>query len=563
MTIESFEAQIYPNLGPAKLTGYNGMSPGPTFIVEKGHESVARFLNKGSTDSVVHLHGSPSHSPWDGWADDKIQVGQWKDYYWPHMKATTLWYHDHAEGVTATNAYHGQAGAYIIHDSNEDALALPSGDYDIPLAITDKIYQSNGDLQSPSGETIGFLGDIIHVNDQPWPYLSVEPRKYRFRLFDMSLSRPYDLYLEDPNMYTVTFDVIGSDGGLFGGPVSTSDIIISPGERYEIIIDFATYAGSNITLKNKMQIPVIEEYDNTDKVMMFVVGDKVSDSSNNGAVPSTLNGAIDWPQDRDTVDHTFDFAQGGDGEWTINGVTYMDVNNRVLAKPPQGSVELWELRHTGGPAIHPVHIHLVNFQVISRTGGSRGVLPYESAGLKDVVLLEPGETVRVLAYYGPWNGLYMFHCHNLIHEDNGMMVNLNVTLLEGLGYDSEAGIDLADPLDPRYAPKDYSDQAFSPAAVSSAVAALASLNPYGAAAAVKSDQDAYYATAGWNGDEGATAATQAAASTTTAPGASGEPMSRNDSPTGAPSGGMTESEHPAATHGPPGKRGSTMRPFRA
>lgn len=95
------------------------------------------------------------------------------------------------------------------------------------------------------------------------------------------------------------------------------------------------------------------------------------------------------------------------------------MNNRVLAKPPQGTVELWELVYaSAGNDFHPIHIHLVDFQVISRTGGSRGVLPYESAGLKDIVLLEPGETVKVLAYYGDWAGVYMFHCHNLIHEDH-------------------------------------------------------------------------------------------------------------------------------------------------
>ena len=103
---------------------------------------------------------------------------------------------------------------------------------------------------------------------------------------------------------------------------------------------------------------------------------------------------------------------GGDDIWTINGVDFDDINNRILARPPQGTVENWVVNYASGPGVHPVHIHLVNLQIISRTGGSRGVLPYEKAGLKDVVLLDPGESVEVRAVYGPWNGLYTFHCES-------------------------------------------------------------------------------------------------------------------------------------------------------
>lgn len=426
LNIESFDAQIYPDLGPAHLIGYNGMSPGPTFAVDRGHETIVRALNNGQLPASVHLHGSATHAVWDGWAEGNIEIGQWKDYYYPNYEsARSMWYHDHVHHHTSTNAYFGQTGAYMIHDNKEDALGLPSGEFDVPLTIVDKLYQSNGDLISPEGETRDFLGDIIHVNNQPWPYLEVEPRKYRFRIYDMSLSRPYNLYLEDSAAYMLNFQVIASDSGLFGYPVTSSDLLISMGERYEIVVDFAAYAGKNITMKNKLQIPVVDEFQNTDQIMMFVVGDSVSDSSNNEAVPATLNSAIAWPAPRDTVDHTFSFAQADDGTWTINGIDFDDVNNRILAKPAQGAVEMWELQHTGGQTVHPgkfdphnedwwvlltadsVHIHLVNLQVISRTGGSRGVLPYESAGLKDTVLLQPGETVRVLAYYGPWDGIYM------------------------------------------------------------------------------------------------------------------------------------------------------------
>lgn len=415
-----------------------------------------------------------------------MEVGQWKDYYYPNSEpARSIWYHDHVEGITATNTYFGQAGLYIIHDPAEDVLGLPAGDYDIPLAIADKKYQEDGDLFSPDGEDINFFGDIIHVNEQPWPYLAVEPRKYRLRFYDTSLSRPYDLYFEDVNGNLIGFSVIASDSGLFGSPVLASDLVISMGERYEVVIDFAAFAGQNVTLKNGMFVEHINDFENTDKIMLFVVGDSVSDSSNNGEVPGTLNANVAWPEPKDTIDHSFDFQQGGSGgaEWTINGVPFTDVNNRILAKPQQDSTELWELRHTGGPAIHPVHIHLVNLQVISRTGGSRSVLPYESAGLKDTVLLEPNEVVQVLAYFGPWNGLYMFHCHNLIHEDNVMMAAFNVTMLEELGYDVNQ-TDLADPMDSRFAAQDYDAAAFEPDAIRKVVSSFASLNAYEAPASI-------------------------------------------------------------------------------
>lgn len=367
-TIEPFTQQVYPNLGPAHLTGYNGTAPGPSYYIPKGTETIIRYLNKGDVSASVHLHGSYTHSVWDGWAADEMQVGQWKDYYYPNSEsARTIWYHDHADGHTASDAYYGQAGIYIIYDPAEDALGLPSGKYDVPLALSDKTYQSNGDLASPTGNKINFFGDIIHVNEQPWPYLSVEPRKYRFRILDMSLSRPYDLHIADPNGNWINFAVIASDSGLFGAPVTTNDLVISMGERYEIVVDFSGFKGQNLTMGNNMQQAQVQEYANTDKIMRFVVGNTVSDSSNNGAVPSTLNANIAWPAQKTTVDHSFNFQLGGQSTWTINGIDFNDVNNRVLARPQQGSTQLWELHHTGGPAVHPVHVRKLTFHSPSRS----------------------------------------------------------------------------------------------------------------------------------------------------------------------------------------------------
>lgn len=158
-------------------------------------------------------------------------------------------------------------------------------------------------------------------------------------------------------------------------------------------------------------VGVDEEYENTDKVMKFVVGSTpVSDTSK---VPSTLR-TVPFPPASSGIDHHFRFHRSN-GEWQINDVGFADAANRVLAKVPQGKVEIWELENSSGGWTHPIHVHLVDFKVLQRNG--RGVEPYESAGLKDVVWLGKNEVVLVEAHYAPWNGVYMFHCHNLIHED--------------------------------------------------------------------------------------------------------------------------------------------------
>jgi len=308
----------------------------------------------------------------------------------------------------------------------------------------------------------------------------------------MSLSRPYEVYIEDDAGNRVDFPIIASDCGLFTSPVTSNSIQMAPGERYEIVFDFAPYAGQNLTMGNNMgtgpegEIP---EYfhghggasagaGNTSKVMQFNVGTSISDSSNNGDVPQSLNPNIVWPEQTTEVAQTFNFENGGDARWTINGFDYDDVNNRVLARPQQGTTELWEVKYAGGPGVHPIHVHLVSFQIVERTGGSRGLLPYESAGLKDIVLLEPGESAKILANYGPWNGLYMFHCHNLIHEDNAMMAAFNVTALDGMGYNVTD--DLADPADSRFLARPAQGNSYDEDQISSTISFLAGLHAYDA-----------------------------------------------------------------------------------
>ncbi|KAK4443350.1 putative bilirubin oxidase precursor [Podospora aff. communis PSN243] len=477
--INAYTQTVYPNKSPVNLVGYDGMSPGPTFIIDRGRETVVRFVNNASMANSVHLHGSPTRAPWDGWAEDITQPGEFKDYYYPNNQpGRMLWYHDHAIEHTAENAYFGQAGAYILRDPAEDALGLPSGYgvHDIPLILTSKYYQNNGQLVSPAGETDSLYGDVIHVNGQPWPYLNVPPRKVRFRILDAAVSRSFRLYLQRQTGSTakIPFQVIASDAGLLTGPVTTDNLWISMGERYEIVVDFSSFAGQNITMRNYEDVGKDDDYLHTNKVMRFVVSNTpVTDTS---TVPSTL-AVVDFPTPSGPgVDHHFEFDRSN-GEWQINGIVFQDVNNRVLANVPRGTVEIWEFENGGGGWTHPIHVHLVDFRVLWRSDDDdRSVLPYEAAGLKDVVWLAPNEIVRVEAHYAPWG-----------HE---MMAAFNVTALADFGYPET---DFSDPMEARWRAEAVAPSKFTPTAITEKVQFMASLEPYNNVDEIMEELDDYWA----------------------------------------------------------------------
>ncbi|KAH9902317.1 Cupredoxin [Xylariomycetidae sp. FL2044] len=537
LEIRPFTQQVYPNLRPAVLVGYNGTSPGPTFIIPKGRETVVRFINNAAMENSVHLHGSPSRAPFDGWAADVTFPGEYKDYYYPNFEsARLLWYHDHALGITAENAYFGQAGAYILTDEQEDVLGLPQGygEFDIPLILSAKFYNEDGTLQSTEGEKESIWGDIIHVNGQPWPFLNVEPRKYRFRFLNSAVSRSFALYFARTADVDakLPFQVIASDAGLLERPVSVTQMFISVAERYEVVFDFSAYAGQAVELRNLPKVGdlgVDDDFLNTDKVMRFIVSaNPVDDPS---TVPEVLR-EVPFPTSTEGIDHHFRFHRTN-GEWRINGVGFADAENRVLAKVPRGTVEIWELENGSGGWTHPIHVHLVDFRVIERQNGEEGrqVEPYEAAGLKDVVWLATGETVLVEAHYAPWNGVYMFHCHNLIHEDHDMMAAFNVTRLAGFGYNETT--DFGDPEDPRWSARPY-DRAdflaregiFSPEGIEVKVQMLALQQPYSELEQVEEALDEFWADRNIGDPDAATETPSVAAAAATAAAAGPAPRYR-------------------------------------
>lgn len=244
-------------------------------------------------------------------------------------------------------------------------------------------------------------------------------------------------------------------------------------ERYEIILDFTNLPpNTTLELRNFRKAGgagVEEEYAHSDQIMRFhVTPPKPSSPPDTSIIPSHLR-TIPYPdptthpgfpgRQNKTVHHHFKFHRAN-GTWLINGVGFSDPANRVLARVPRGTVQIWELENTTDGWSHPIHVHLVDFRVLHRSGthffdsAPRNVQNYERYGLKDVVWLGKEEKVWVEARYAPWDGVYMFHCHNLVHEDDDMMANFNVTGLinMGLGYRDQ---DFIDPMEPRWRAKGY------------------------------------------------------------------------------------------------------------
>jgi spore coat protein A, manganese oxidase len=440
--------EVLPGL-QTPIWGYDGSAPGPTIVVPQDRKTIVRQDNqlpgvhpqlRYTVWTSTHLHGSASLPQYDGYASDITSVGQFKDYQYPNFQnARTAWYHDHGVHITAPNAYMGLAAAYIIHDPVELALPIPHGRYDVPLVIKDAMFTSSGQLIFDDNSESSLYGDVILVNGRPWPSMPVERRKYRFRILNASISRSYQLALSTGDPFTV----IGTDGGLMPAPQTAPTIRHGMAERYEVVIDFAKYAvGQRIVLQN-LGLPNNRDFDTTGVIMAFdVVGD-ATDTTNN-EVPDVLDPAnevmkLDPSQAKRT--RLMDFVREN-GQWTVNGLTWEDVINSgfkaTVANPQLNDVEIWELRNKSGGWFHPVHIHMVDFRILDRNGAPPR--PYE-LGPKDVAYVGEGESVRVIARFGPQVGRYMMHCHNLVHEDHDMMVQYEV----GTGGPDPIGGDPAKP----------------------------------------------------------------------------------------------------------------------
>jgi spore coat protein A len=428
MTMAPTSVEIIPGLR-TEMWAYNGSVPGPTFKIPQGQPTVVRHINNlprvhpvlGYTPwTSVHLHGSASLPQYDGYASDITNPGQYKDYHYPNWQpARTLWYHDHGVHHTAENVFMGLAGMYQLTDPLEASLPIPHGDYDVPLIVSDKMFNADGSLLFSNNDSAGFYGDVILVNGRPWPAMKVQRRKYRFRILNASPSRSYKWSLSTGD----TMAVIATDAGIMPAPQYVQSFRHGVAERYEVVIDFAKYKpGQRIVLRNTSPKNNIN-FTNTDKIMAFdVVADAFPTTDN--SVPAQLNPnqpTMRLKESDAVATRKFDFVRVS-GKWTINGKTWDDVvrsgYTSVLANPKMDDVEIWELRNPSGGWHHPAHIHFTDFKVLSRNGGPP--LPHER-GAKDVVFLGENESVRLLIKFDGGRGKYMIHCHNLVHEDHDMM----------------------------------------------------------------------------------------------------------------------------------------------
>lgn len=403
---------ILPGL-TTEVWAYNGTSPGPTIIQRQNRQSVVRFINNLDIPTSVHLHGMSSLPQYDGYPEDLISPGYYKDYLYPNNRAATLWYHDHAVMNTARNVYMGLAGMYIVQDQLELDLPLPKGKYDVPLIIQDKIFASNGSFIFDHDNHKGLMGDVILVNGAPWPKMQVTKRKYRFRVLNASSSRSYKLALSTGD----DLIVIGSDGGLLGAPVRTKDLRIGMAERYDLIVDFSSYPiGTKVILQN-LGLPNNKDYDGTSQIMCF---DVVSQEFDESSIPNTLRPFAPLHRSSAVRERRWTFEHRND-MWEINGKTWD--KNRVDANPGFEDIEIWTFITNGRDWFHPVHVHLVDFQILERN--RQLPLPYER-GWKDVVYGGEDDNIQVIAQFKPNRGKYIMHCHNTVHEDHDMMTQFQV-----------------------------------------------------------------------------------------------------------------------------------------
>ncbi len=484
--------KIHRDLPPTNLWGYNGSWPGPTIEVRKGEPLAVKWTNELPTKhflpidttvhgseadvpqvrTVVHVHGAQTLPESDGYPDAWVtsdgKMGPVKAaspcHYPNEQAATTLWYHDHAIGITRLNIYAGLAGFYLIRDEEEDALNLPGGEYEIPLMIQDRKFNADGSLLYPSARNgtkpvwiQEFFGDTICVNGKSTPYLEVEPRKYRFRIVNGSNSRFYHLSMTQMDesgkpFGKVTdapvFHQIGTDSGLMPAPVKLYYLIVSPGERFDLVIDFSEHKGASLALLNDAPAPYARGGEVVPSDVMLFKVTKPLAGKDTSTLPDRL--AAFTPMDAaDAVQERFlaltEMDRPADGYTMIGMLGMKHWDDPITEDPKAGSTEIWSFANATGD-VHPIHTHLVKFQVLNRqpfdtkiyaqtgkvvfTGIPMAPESNERPAWKDTIKTYAGYVTRVIQKFDLPPGTiatpgqefrYVWHCHVLEHEDNEMM----------------------------------------------------------------------------------------------------------------------------------------------
>jgi spore coat protein A len=401
---------------------------------------------------VVHLHGGHVPHDADGYPEDTFLPGQQDTYVYPNNQLpATLWYHDHALGITRLNVYLGLAGFYLLRDQQEIDLGLPSGAYEIPLAIQDRSFLPDGSLAYPAEWVEHVHGEYNLVNGKVWPYLNVARGWYRFRILNGANSRTYTLALSNGT----PFQVIGAEGGLLEAPVSRTEITLGPAERADVLIDFSDQdPGTEILLMNSAPAPfpgppgvgVVPQ------VMKFIVGSAIGHTADPPATlrPMETLDENDATVERDLLMRKLPEACAGT-HWVIEtigpaplaGTLWHD----IAELPALGATEVWRIGNRSG-FMHPVHLHHSMFQILDRQPGmvvGDAFVPVgvpelpdaEESGWKDTVKVPGNSFTRVIVRFDDYTGLFPYHCHILEHEDHEMMRQFDVTAPAALDIDGD------------------------------------------------------------------------------------------------------------------------------
>jgi len=430
--VSSGEVSLYPGFGTGELLkgktsnilAYQSGMPGPIIKAQKGQTVSVTLQNNLSEETNIHWHGLILPENMDGHPRDVAAPGGSLSYALPILqRAGTYWYHPHPHGLTARQVFMGLAGMFVVTDEEESALNLPSGNFEIPLIIQDKHFEGDNLDYSPDEEEImtGYLGEHVLVNGMHAPFLNVAAGAYRLRILNGSTARVYNLGLSGG----LALHIIGADGGLLRAPETVSSILLGPGERLDVLVDFSgVEVGREVYLISSSFSEFNVQGRQGFKLMKFVVdrSEKVSLD-----LPVVLSQITPLDAGLSVNTRHFDISAmamgGGMGRHSINGKVF-DME-RVDETVNAGSTEIWEFDNMAGDEIHPMHIHGVQFQVLERIGGRNRIIPSEK-GWKDTVLVMAGEKVKVIMTFPQYKGVFVFHCHNLEHEDDGMMLNYRI-----------------------------------------------------------------------------------------------------------------------------------------
>ncbi len=449
--------RAHPQLAFSPHSSYDGMCPGPTFMMRYGEPVFTRINNCmpsvvqgfGSCDVITHVHNGHHAPESDGGPWDLYNPGCCHDHHWPNIYAGgdeleakgTLFYHDHCHDFTSQNVYRGMAGFFLLfdhrdsgneNDPNPDAFRLPSGvpdgkrvknRYDIPLVFADRNYDANGMLTMDLMNMDGILGDKHLVNGRVQPYFEVERRKYRFRLLNSGISRYMDLWLSNG----MAFQYLANDGNMITKPLTLQNVKLGVAERGDIVVDFSQLPASTtaLYLVNRAEqtngrgptgntLPMNQSH----QLLKFIIRPETN-VPDNSRVPTTLRAlpAMDRPV---VAERTWHLTRTN-GMWTVNGNLFDQ--NRCDAACKIGTAEIWNFSTAGGWA-HPMHNHCEEPRYLTYNGQPVAGTTHEAR--KDVHGMWPGESMSVYIKFRDWVGKYPMHCHNLIHEDHAMMVRWDI-----------------------------------------------------------------------------------------------------------------------------------------